>query len=117
MADRAAVAVNQALVLRNWLIGAYIVEFEQNGADRAKYGARLLDTLARDLATKGVKNLGFTTLKMCRLFFQTYPSIGQTVVDQFKTDLSANFPHTGWEIDPPAPVSKDRGPASASADK
>ena len=46
MVTRAAVAVNQALVLRNWLIGAYIVEFEQHGADRAKYGARLLPTLA-----------------------------------------------------------------------
>ena len=42
MVTRAAVAVNQALVLRNWLIGAYIVEFEQNGTDRAKYGTRLL---------------------------------------------------------------------------
>ena len=37
--SRAAAAVNQALVIRNWLIGAYIVEFEQNGKDRAKYGA------------------------------------------------------------------------------
>jgi hypothetical protein len=39
---RAAAAVNQALVLRNWLVGAYIVEFEQNGKDRAKYGLGLL---------------------------------------------------------------------------
>lgn len=35
MVTRAAAVVNQALVLRNWLVGAYIVEFEQNGADRA----------------------------------------------------------------------------------
>lgn len=35
---RAAAAVNQGLVLRNWLVGAYVVEFEQGGADRAKYG-------------------------------------------------------------------------------
>lgn len=26
---RAALAVNRALILRNWMIGAYIVEFEQ----------------------------------------------------------------------------------------
>lgn len=52
-------------------MGAYIVEFEQGGADRAKYGARLLETLADDLKKKGIKGLGFTTLKMCRLFFQT----------------------------------------------
>lgn len=28
-------AVNQMLTLRNWLIGYYIVEFEQNGEERA----------------------------------------------------------------------------------
>jgi hypothetical protein len=33
---RAALAVNQALVLRNWLVGAWIFEFEQSGKDRAK---------------------------------------------------------------------------------
>jgi hypothetical protein len=35
-------AVNMSLTLRNWLIGYYIVEFEQNGEDRAKYGESLL---------------------------------------------------------------------------
>lgn len=34
-------AVNVALTLRNWIIGYYIVEFEQNGEDRAKYGDKL----------------------------------------------------------------------------
>ena len=31
-------AVNVYLTVRNWLIGYYIVEFEQNGEDRAQYG-------------------------------------------------------------------------------
>jgi hypothetical protein len=87
MVGRVATVANQALVLRNWAVGAYIVEFEQNGAHRAKYGARLLPTLAADLAAKGVKGLGLTTLKMCRLFSLTYPSIGQPVVDQLGWDL------------------------------
>jgi predicted nuclease of restriction endonuclease-like (RecB) superfamily len=82
MVARVATVANQALVLRNWMVGAYIVEFEQNGADRAKYGARLLETLAGDLKAKGMKGLGFTTLKVCRLFFQTYPAIGQAVLDE-----------------------------------
>ena len=42
---RAALAVNRWLILRNWVIG-HLVEFEQNGEDRAKYGARLLTELA-----------------------------------------------------------------------
>jgi hypothetical protein len=32
--------LQQILSLRNWLIGASIVEFEQAGEDRAQYGQR-----------------------------------------------------------------------------
>jgi len=42
----AASAVNRHLVLRNWVIGAYIVEYEQNGEDRARYGTGLLKRLS-----------------------------------------------------------------------
>ena len=40
-------AVNQFATLRNWLIGCYIVEYEQNGKDRAEYGSHLLQNLAK----------------------------------------------------------------------
>ncbi len=77
--QKAAVkAVNSHITLRNWLIGYYIVEFEQNGEDRAKYGAKLLKELANSLMIKG---LGETNLKQCRKFFQLYPQISQTVSD------------------------------------
>jgi hypothetical protein len=35
-------AINRMQTMRNWLIGYYIVEFEQHGKDRAEYGANLL---------------------------------------------------------------------------
>lgn len=35
-------AVNQLMTLRNWVIGYYIVEYEQDGSDRAQYGSHLL---------------------------------------------------------------------------
>lgn len=79
MVARAAVAVNQSLVLRNWLIGAYIVGFEQHGSDRAKYGARLLETLAADLKAQGIKGLGAEVLRTSRLFFLSYPEISHTL--------------------------------------
>lgn len=79
MVTLAAVVVNQALVLRNWPIGAYIVEFEQNGVDRAKYGARLLPLLVKDLKAQGIKGLGAKVLRTCRLFFLSYPGISQTL--------------------------------------
>lgn len=45
----AANAVNKSLTIRNWLIGYYIVEYEQNGADRAEYGEKVIDVLAQKL--------------------------------------------------------------------
>ena len=76
---RAAQAVNQALVLRNWLIGAHLVEFEQSGEDRVSYGEQLLSNLAADLKAKGLKGLGVSMLKNCRQFYRTYPQIRQSV--------------------------------------
>ncbi len=70
--QRAIQAVNVALTLRNWLIGCYIVEFEQNGADRAKYGTRLVDSLADRLKNKG---LGNRNLKLFRQFYLAYPEL------------------------------------------
>jgi hypothetical protein len=55
--SRAGLAINQVLNRRNWLIGAYIVEFEQGGADRAEYGGKVLETLATRLKNAGHNGL------------------------------------------------------------
>jgi len=49
LASQAGRAVNIRLTLRNWLIGAYISEYELRGADRATYGDSLLTELAKRL--------------------------------------------------------------------
>ena len=69
-------AVNQMLTIRNWIIGLYIVEFEQNGDDRAQYGDRLLDNLSEKLDIKG---LGRVQLNLCRIFYQKYPQLSTAV--------------------------------------
>jgi predicted nuclease of restriction endonuclease-like (RecB) superfamily len=71
--------INQNLTIRNWLIGCYIVEYEQNGSDRAEYGTRLLDEIAKELKTKGMKGLRRRELQSCRLFYSTYPQIWRSV--------------------------------------
>ena len=38
-------AINRMQTMRNWLIGYYIIEYEQHGKDRAEYGAQLLKKL------------------------------------------------------------------------
>jgi predicted nuclease of restriction endonuclease-like (RecB) superfamily len=71
----AARAVNQWLTLRNWLIGAYIVEYEQNGEDRAAYGSRLFAQLATDLRQRGVSGFSASNLKNFRQFALLYPHL------------------------------------------
>lgn len=73
--NKAISAVNQSLTIRNWLIGLYIVEYEQNGEDRAKYGAKLIPSIAQELKERKVKGLAFRNLNYCRLFYQVYPRI------------------------------------------
>ncbi len=74
--QQAASAVNQALTIRNWLIGYYIVEFEQKGEDRAKYGKKLLINIADNISIKG---LSAPELSRCRQFFRVYPQIFGTL--------------------------------------
>ena len=38
--ENTAKAINKNVTARNWLTGFYIVHYEQNGNDRAKYGDR-----------------------------------------------------------------------------
>ena len=42
-------AMNAIMLQTYWRTGEYSVEYEQNGADRAKYGTSLIRCLARDL--------------------------------------------------------------------
>lgn len=69
-------AINQNITARNWLVGYWIVEFEQKGEDRAKYGDKLLVSLAKAIQIKG---MGKSMLNLCRLFYKAYPGIGLEV--------------------------------------
>lgn len=93
-------SANVGLTLRNWLVGAYIVEFEQSGEERAEYGAQLLPELANSLKIKG---LNARTLADCRRFHQQYASILQTASAKSSPSnilqtLSAKFPGLISEI-------------------
>lgn len=74
-------AVNKHLTIRNWLVGFYIVEFEQKGEDRARYGENLLSELVKSVNIKG---LSLTNLRLNRQFYNTYPQIHQTLSDEFR---------------------------------
>lgn len=76
--DKVHKQVNTALTLRNWVIGYYIVEYEQCGKDRADYGLGLLKAIAKRLIKLGVKSLQERNLYLCRDFYKAYPQILQT---------------------------------------
>lgn len=74
--EQAAHAVNLALTARNWLIGYYIVEFEQHGEDRAEYGEQLLKKLETNIKKKGMTERRFREFR--RLYI-VYPQLGAEV--------------------------------------
>jgi len=71
-------AVNSALVQVNWEIGRHIVEFEQQGQERAEYGSALLSRLSKDLSLIHGKGFGRRNVLDMRRFYLAYP-IWQTV--------------------------------------
>ncbi len=78
-AAQASRAVNVSLTLRNWLIGAYVHEYELRGADRANYGERLLSELAERLEGAKVSNCNRRQLYRYLRFFRLYPEIVGTL--------------------------------------
>lgn len=77
-------AVNQAATLRNWIIGGYIIEYEQNGSDRAKYGDNLLKSLEKRIGQKG---LNVTLFQLSRLFYSNYQHVGSLISTNCATVL------------------------------
>lgn len=87
-------AINRMQTMRNWLIGYYIVEFEQHGKDRAEYGTQLLKKLEERVNRKG---LNVTLFQTSRNFYSLYPQMGglfvpneiySTLSNKLETDSS-----------------------------
>lgn len=94
-------SVNMALTLRNWFIGFYIKEYEQDGQDRAEYGAQLLLTLAKDLQKAKIPATANRSLRQYRQFYEAYPEIWQTASAKLN-DLKNNqlLPSGIWQAAP-----------------
>lgn len=69
--------VNFSLTMRNIIIGFYLVEYEQNGLDRANYGEETIKSIAQRL--KHIKGISKTQLYRFREFYLAYPQIFSTV--------------------------------------
>ena len=79
-------AINRMQTMRNWLIGYYIVEFEQHGKDRAEYGTQLLKKLEERVNRKG---LNVTLFQISRNFYNLYPQMeGLFIPNEIYSTLS-----------------------------
>jgi hypothetical protein len=104
--------VNIALTLRNWLIGQYIVEYEQNGADRAEYGKALITKLSQKLRQRNLKGFSEIALRLNRSFYLNYPGIQQTLSVNFQLADSQNDriqPTLSVELQTATPVEVEHG--------
>lgn len=94
--ERTAKSINHNLVIRNWLFGYYVVEFEQGGADRAKYGAGLIKELAGELKKRHFRGSSISSLKQIRAFYLANRQIGQTLSDQLPLDTEKSQTASGF---------------------
>lgn len=69
-------AVNSAMVQAYWLIGERIVIEEQNGEERAKYGKKIIKTLAKELSNEFGKGFDERELRRIRQFYLVFPKRG-----------------------------------------
>lgn len=75
---KAYAAINSAMVEAYWQMGKRIVEEEQQGKERADYGAQLLKELSRELTKEFRKGFSVNSLYYYRQFYITFPQIFPT---------------------------------------
>jgi len=102
--------VNTTMVLTNWHIGQYIVEYEQDGKERAQYGTELLKHLSKDLTKEFGRGFSWRNLYNMKEFFLQFPILQtasakslnldnentQTVSAQFSDKAIASFSKLSW---------------------
>lgn len=76
--QQVAHAVNTTMLTTYWTIGQYIVEFEQQGNERAEYGSDLINRLSRDLTERYGKGFSKSNLLYIRKLYIAFP-ISETV--------------------------------------
>ncbi len=86
--QKAYLAVNQILVRTYWEIGKHIVEYEQQGEERAAYGSNLILHLSQDLTLKYGKGFSERNLEQMRKLFLQFPISQAVSAESFPLSLS-----------------------------
>ena len=97
----AAGAVHRHLILRNGLIGAHLVEFEQAGDEWTKYGAWMLKRVAGDLKGREIPGCAIRMLERIRIFYLTCPQVQEAISSPPVTFSNKKLPSSGRQISSP----------------
>lgn len=71
-----AKTINKNVTARNWLIGFYIVNYEQHGEDRATYGEKTIKNLADKL---NKKTLSYRNLMLYKQFYLEFAVLEESI--------------------------------------
>lgn len=75
--QKAIAAVNQQITDTYWKVGEHIVEFEQDGKQRAEYGSGLLERLSKDLSLLHGKGFSVSNIQRMRQLYSEYPKYAE----------------------------------------
>ena len=93
--------INTTMVYTNFEIGRYIVEYEQNGKDRAEYGKFVLKNLSQKLSNRFGRGYSEDNLSNMRKFYLCYQN------EQISETVSRKFTLQGQIIEKPEDLIKD----------
>ncbi len=86
-------SINTTMTQTYWEIGKRIVEEEQGGENRAKYGKELLKNLSKELTQEFGKGFSQRNLEHMRNFYLSFPK-SKTLSTKFKLSWSLEFKRT-----------------------
>ena len=99
-----ATTVNTTMVVTNWHIGQYIVEYEQGGKERAEYGTQLLKRLSEDLTKEFGRGFSWRNLYNMKEFYMQFPIL-QTSSAKLETVYKILSYYTDFSTKTPRPNS------------
>ena len=104
--NKIATTVNSTMVITNWHIGQYIVEYEQGGKERAEYGTALLKRLSEDLTKDFGRGFSYRNLRLMKQFYLEFPIWQTPSAKSLNTDnqklqaASAKLSLEKWQTSP-----------------
>ena len=96
------IVVNVVTVYTSFLLGKYMIEEEQQGEERAKYGEKVLDSLSSYLTKEYGRGFSRSNLAAMRKFYLTYrdretaivqSGIGQLTIDYQEFPFKLSWTH------------------------